>query len=150
MRTLSILAVLAAVQIGSAWAIGEMNVARPGGAFATIEAQSAGSCERLCVEDTLCMAWSFQGNLCELKAVVPAPIARDGIISGISPRAPNSMRTQPALRNTTADGFLPDAAATAVVGAEARPIAAMAEYDVSDQLLGGLDGDEKRGARLGN
>jgi hypothetical protein len=148
MRTLSILAVLAAVQIGSAWAIGEMNVARPGGAFATVEAESAGSCERLCVEDTLCMAWSFQDNLCELKAVVPTPIARDGIISGISPRAPASMRSQPALRDTTADGVFLDTAP--VVGTEARPIAAMAEYDVSDQLLGGLDGDEERSARLGN
>jgi hypothetical protein len=150
MRTLSILAVLAAVQIGSAWAIGEMNVARPGGAFATIDAESAGSCERLCVEDTLCMAWSFQDNLCELKAVVPTPIARDGIISGVSPRAPASMRTQPALRDTTAGGSFPDTAAAPVVGTEARPIAAMAEYDVSDQLLGGRDGDEERSARLGN
>jgi hypothetical protein len=148
MRTLSILAVLAVLQIGSAWAIGEMNVARPGGAFAAIEAESAGSCERLCVEDTLCMAWSFQNNLCELKAVVPTPIARDGIISGISPRAPASMRSQPALRDTTADGFFRETAPGAA--AEPGPTAAMAEYDVSDQLLGGLDGDEERSTRLGN
>jgi hypothetical protein len=150
MRTLSILAVLAAAQIGAAWAIGDMNVARPGGAFATIEAESAGSCERLCVEDTLCMAWSFENNLCELKAVVPMAVTQDGVISGISARAPASLHAQPLLRETTAVEPFPDANAVAVTEEEAQPFAALAEDDLSEQLLGGLEDDEGLRARLGN
>lgn len=148
MRTLFILAALAAVQLGAAWAIGDVNVARPGGAFATLEAESPGSCERLCVEDTLCMAWSFNNNLCELKAVVPASITQNGVISGISARAPASLRAQPALRETMPVAAAPDIFAEAIVAAEAP--SASAEEDISDQLLGGLEGDEDLRARLGN
>ena len=72
MRYLAPLLVLIIAQIGAAWALGDSNVARPGGAFATIEAETAAACERACADDTLCMAWSFHANACELKAIVPA------------------------------------------------------------------------------
>jgi hypothetical protein len=150
MRIISILAVLAAAQIGAAWAIGDVNVARPGGAFATLEAESAGSCERLCVEDTLCMAWSFKDGLCELKAVVPAAIAQNGVISGISSRVPVSLRAQRPLRESTAIEALPAPSQVAAVEADAQLIEATAEDDISDQLLGGLEGDEDLRTRLGN
>lgn len=151
MRTFLILTALAAAQIGAAWAIGDVNIARPGGAFATLEAESAGSCERLCVEDTLCMAWSFDENLCELKAVVPAPIAQTGVISGISSRAPNALRAPPRLRESTSlETYLVEPSASAVVEANALPIATAVEDNVSDQLLGGLEAEEDLRTRLGN
>jgi hypothetical protein len=94
MRYLAPLAVLIVAQIGAAWAVGDSNVARPGGAFATIEAASAAACERACADDALCMAWSFEANACDLKAIVPAALEHEGIISGISTRAPASMRVR--------------------------------------------------------
>lgn len=143
MRTLSILAVLALAQAGAAWAIGDLNTARPGGAFSTVAAESAGSCERLCVEDTLCMAWSFRDNLCELKAVVPAPVAQDGTVSGVAPRAPASLRVHAPLRDFAAIDPLPDIALAEVAGPLASPAAG---DDISDQLLGGPESGE--GLRL--
>lgn len=94
MRCLVPLAVVVVAQIGAAWALGDSNVARPGGTYATVEADSAARCERLCADDTLCMAWSHQANSCELKAIVPPATARGGITSGVSLRAPASMRVR--------------------------------------------------------
>lgn len=134
MRYLVSFALIAIAQIGAAWAVGESNVARPGATFATLEATSAAACERLCTDDGLCMAWSFHANSCELKAVVPAAIAQDGVVSGVSQRAPAAMRaryTPPAepveLRETSADDF-------------AAP--APAEDDISTALLGGPEPEE--------
>lgn len=147
MRFLIPLAVLAAAQIGAAWALGDVNIARPGGTFATAEAETPAACERLCADDTLCMAWSFQANSCELKAVVPAAITRDGVISGVSSRAPAAMRVRfedppvPAATIAAAHELdTPDAPA-----AEAAP-----EDDVSLALLGGPESDEGLRTRLGN
>lgn len=94
MRYLAPLAILILTQIGAAWAVGDANVARLGGSFATIEAASAAACERACADDTLCMAWSFHANSCELKAIVPAATPLEGVISGVSARAPASMRVR--------------------------------------------------------
>lgn len=92
MRYLAPIIVLILAQIGAAWAVGDTNIARPGGSFATVEATSPAVCARACADDTLCMAWSFEANSCELKAIVPVAISRDGVISGVSARAPASMR----------------------------------------------------------
>lgn len=136
MRYIISFALIAIAQIGAAWAIGETNVARPGATFATLEATSAAACERLCADDGLCMAWSFHANSCELKAVVPAAIAQEGVASGISPRAPAALRAryippaEPAvLRDTSAHDF-----------AETAP--APTEDDISMALLGGPEPEE--------
>lgn len=151
MRTLTILAALITAQIGAAWALGDINTARPGATFSTVEAESAGSCERLCVQDTLCMAWSFHDNLCELKAVVPAAVAQDGAISGVSARAPASLRRQARIRETTIVAALETSALAPPVepGALSEPTAAT-DSDISDQLLGGLETDGGIRERLGN
>lgn len=145
MRYWALLFVLLAAQAGAAaWAIGEHNVARPGGAYSTLDAQSAEACERLCAEDSLCMAWSFQANACELKAIVPAAIAQAGAVSGVSRRAPASMRVMPPQPSAQ-----PAAAERPAVLAQApEPIAGA--YDPSRDLLGGPDADEGLRTSLGN
>lgn len=144
MRYLIPLAVIIAAQIGAAWAVGDNNVARLGGTYATIEAETAAGCERLCADDTLCMAWSFQANSCELKAIVPAATEREGIISGVSLRAPASMRVR---------FEQPVVAAPMIEAHEDEPAAIAAEatlqQDVTLALLGGPEGEDLRGG-LGN
>ncbi|MBL8545620.1 MAG: hypothetical protein JNL81_04105 [Hyphomonadaceae bacterium] len=146
MRYLVPLAVLIVAQIGAAWAIGEADVARPGGAFATIEAASPDVCERACADDTLCMAWSFQAHSCELKAIVPAAIERQGVISGVSARAPASMRarfepppppvTAPVI--TTHEEDEPAIFATETTHADDASLALLGGPDTEEGLRGGL------------
>ncbi|MGD9979879.1 MAG: hypothetical protein AB7H66_15120 [Hyphomonadaceae bacterium] len=143
-----ILAALMLAHVGAAWALGEPNTARPGAAFAILEAESAGACERLCVEDTLCMAWSYRDNLCELKAVVPRAIAEDGSVSGVSARAPASLRTTP-MREAMAEERSPLQPPASVESAT-ETIRLAAEADLSDQLLGGLSPEGDLRVRLGN
>jgi hypothetical protein len=144
MRKLAALAIVVIAQIGAAFALGEANTARPGATFATIEAETPAACERLCSDDTLCMAWSFHGNACELKAVVPRATAQDGAFSGISTRAPASLRARPepqpltALRDTTEPE--PELAAAAPPP----------EDDTSMALLGGPLTAEHSRAPIGN
>jgi hypothetical protein len=140
MRYLVSLAIIIIAQAGAAWATGDLNTARPGAAFATIEAESAAACERLCADDTLCMAWNFHANSCELKAVVPPAVAQEGVISGLSTRAPASLRTR--LAPTPAPQ--PEQASAAEEQATEPP----PEDEVSLALLGGPDPSE--GLRLGN
>ncbi len=147
MRYLAPLAVIILAQIGAAWAIGDANVARPGGSFSTIEVESPAACERACADDTLCMAWSFQANSCELKAIVPAAVDREGVISGVSARAPGSMRVRFEQR--------PPNALNPVVSAheEDEPAAFASEgahVDAALALLGGPDTEEALRGSLGN
>ena len=135
MRYLASLAVVVIAQAGAAWALGDLNTARPGATFATVEAANPAACERLCADDTICMAWSFHANACELKATIPAAIAQDGVISGISARAPASLRVRyeppapPTPEPETMEAFSEEAFATV---AAHEP-----EDDLSLALLGG-------------
>ncbi|MEZ5960195.1 MAG: PAN domain-containing protein [Hyphomonadaceae bacterium] len=129
MRYIVSLALIAIAQMGAAWAIGEPNVARPGATYATTEAATPAACERLCTDDGLCMAWSFQANSCELKAVVPAAIPQDGVISGVSHRAPAALRARYA---PVQEPATPQAR---IEFAEAAP--APVEDEISMALLGG-------------
>ena len=144
MRYLIPLAVLLLAQIGAAWAIGETNVARPGASFTTVETETAAACERLCADDTICMAWSFRGSTCELKATVPAAVQETGAISGLSARAPASMRTRIAMPAPA-----PSVAPIIADEGQAAPISAP-EDEVTMALLGGPEGDEGLRSRLGN
>lgn len=147
MRYLVPLAVLILAQIGAAWAVGDTNLARPGGAFATIETATAAACERACADDTLCMAWSFQASACELKAIVPAAIAREGVVSGVSARAPASMR----IRYEPAPPPVIEPARDSLARAESAPPAAQtAQTDVAFALLGGPETDSGLRGGLGN
>ncbi|MCX7359803.1 MAG: PAN/Apple domain-containing protein [Alphaproteobacteria bacterium] len=144
MRYLIPLAVLTVAQIGAAWAIGDNNVARPGGSYATVEADTAVACERLCADDTLCMAWSYQANSCELKAIVPAATERQGVTSGVSLRAPTSMRVR----------YEAPVATPVITAHEDEPALPAAEatphQDIELALLGGPEpGGDLRGG-LGN
>ncbi|MBX3430750.1 MAG: hypothetical protein KF779_14295 [Hyphomonadaceae bacterium] len=147
MRYLFLLAAIAAAQVGAAWAIGDTNVARPGGSYATIEADSVAGCERLCADDTLCMAWSYQANSCELKAIVPTPTEREGVTSGVSLRVPASLRAP----HSQAP---PPSAAPAIAAHEDRaPGAVMTAdppQDLSLALLGGPSTEESLRGGLGN
>ena len=141
MRYLIPLAILIVAQIGAAWAVGDNNVARLGGSYATVEAETAAACERHCADDTLCMAWSFHANACELKAIVPAAVTETGVISGVSVRAPASMRAL----------VLP-APAPQTVAMESEPPPPQAETDdtVALALLGGPEDEQGLRSRLGN
>lgn len=145
MRFLLPVVVVIAAQIGAAWAISQENVARPGGTYATVEAETVAACERRCADDTICMAWSFHANSCELKAIVPAAIEQHGIVSGVSARAPASMRAR----------FEPSPPQAATIEAhefeaEAPAAAAAPEDEISVALLGGPETEQDLRARLGN
>lgn len=149
MRYLASLAVILVAQAGAAWALGELNTARPGATFATVEASSAAACERLCADDTICMAWSFHANSCELKAIVPAATAQDGVISGVSQRAPASMRVrvEPAPTPTPAPEPGPGSAFEHAFAAAAPPAV---EDEISLALLGGPEDESGLRARREN
>jgi len=143
MRYILPLAVLLLAQGGAAWATGDTDRARPGGAFSTQPAESVAACERLCADDTLCMAWSFRAGACELKANVPLAVAQTGTTSGVSLRAPASMRTPPQLA----------AAARAAAQTEPPPLATSepaGEDPLAMALLGGPESDQELRSRLGN
>jgi|CXWL01.1.fsa_nt_gi hypothetical protein len=73
--------------------ISERDIARPGGSYATLAIADAGACEALCARDTLCLAWTYRADaMCELKAVIPPPVAVAGAHSGLSARAPEFAR----------------------------------------------------------
>jgi len=132
MRYLASLAIIVIAQAGAAWALGDFNTARPGATFATVEAANPAACERLCADDTICMAWSFHANACELKATVPAAISQDGVVSGVSARAPASLRVRyqpPAPPQPAPEAAFED---TFVAATPAEP-----EDDLSLALLGG-------------
>lgn len=128
MRYLASLAVILIAQAGAAWAFGDLNTARPGATFATMEAANPAACERLCADDTICMAWSFHVNACELKATIPAAIAQEGVISGISRRAPASLR----VRHDPAAPPAPPPEATEIPSEETFAI--IAEHEPEDEL----------------
>lgn len=144
MRIFVPLVLILAAQIGAARAVGELNVARPGASFATVEAETATSCERLCADDTLCMAWSFHENSCELKAVVPAAIAQAGAVSGLSQRAPAAMRARLEPPLDTPAPML-ESAHSDTGTAEYPP-----EDEISLSLLGAPEDEHGLRARSGN
>ncbi|GAM98850.1 hypothetical protein U91I_02486 [alpha proteobacterium U9-1i] len=73
--------------------VGARGVARPGGAYVTLPSADASACAALCARDGLCMAWTQRVEpVCELKAVIPSPIAAPGVTSGLSARAPDFAR----------------------------------------------------------
>lgn len=144
MRYLLPLAILIVAQVGAAWAVGDNDVARPGGSYATVEAPTAAACERLCADDTLCMAWSHQANSCELKAIVPAATEREGITSGVSLRAPASLQVR---------YQRPEPVVAPVIAAHEEPAPVATEATPHQQLelalLGGPESEDLRGG-LGN
>lgn len=147
MRYSATLAVIVLAQIGVASAIGDANVARAAGAFATVEAASPALCERACEDDTICMAWSFQANVCELRATMPIASVREGVVSGFSRRVPAPVRARaeaprPAL---SAAGQAEQHAETAGAGLEIRN-----ETDASLALLGGPETEQGLRGGLGN
>lgn len=146
MRYLVTFAVVALAQAGAAWAIGDFNVARPGGAYATVEAETPAACERICADDTICMAWSFQANACELKAIVPAAHAQNGAISGVSARAPTSLRVQFEAPATATSATV----VTEIHEEDAPASAPMPEDEISMALLGGPEGVDGLRPSLGN
>ena len=144
MRYFAPLLVLVIAQVGAAWAVGDPNVARPGGSFSTVQAETPAACERLCTDDTLCMAWSFHANSCELKAIVPAAVTQEGVISGLSHRAPASMRARLELPQTA------PAAPSVTDETEPATVEAPPEDEISLALLGGPEAEEGLRTRLGN
>jgi hypothetical protein len=146
MRALFSLAVLLLAQAGAAWAVGEANTARPGATYSTVRSDSAAGCEQLCAGDTICMAWSFRANSCELKATIPASVAQEGASSGVSIRAPAHLRVRHEAPPASASA--PATAAEIVLEADA-PAAGVGEDEISLALLGGPEPEGLR-SRLGN
>jgi hypothetical protein len=149
MRSVFPMAVLFIAQAGAAWAVGEANMARPGATYSTIDADDATACERLCADDTICMAWNFRENTCELKATVPAEVAQSGATSGVSARAPGYLRVR--YEAPAAAAPTPSTTANPVLEAELPSTApSLEEDDVSLALLGGPEPEEGLRNRLGN
>jgi hypothetical protein len=136
----------ARAQAGAAWAAGDFNVARPGGAYGNVEAETPAACERICADDTICMAWSFQANACELKAIVPAAHAQNGAISGVSARAPASLRVRfEAPAPATSPAIVAD-----IHEEDAPASAPPPEDEISMALLGAPETAEGLRGSLGN
>lgn len=146
MRSIFPLAVLLIAQVGAAWATSEPNMARPGATYTSIEATDAGACERACAEDTICMAWSYRESACELKATVPPAIIQTGSASGVSARAPNSLRFRSAPPDDAASP--PALAEIETEGDGSTPMGA--DDDLSMALLGGPEPERELRHRLGN
>mgnify|MGYP001357910258 CR=1 FL=1 len=115
-----------------------------GGAYASLPAADAAACARLCADDALCMAWSFQdARLCHLRATAP-PEAPTGLAHGLSERASGELRRM-LIRDSDILGptasqadAAPPEASTGVI-----PAAQLDEADALDgMLLGGLETDE--------
>jgi hypothetical protein len=95
----------------------EEGVARPGGVYATPQADDPQACRQACADDALCMSWTFRlepAPACELKAVIPAPVEDTRAISGLAARAPDFARlvTPQRLGEPTVIVPLPSLAAT--------------------------------------
>lgn len=95
MRLISIPVIFAA-----ALALAAFEAPGEAGAYASAPAQSVEACARICAEDTLCMAWTHAQNTCALRATVPANMSLAA--SGLSPRAPQSLRPAPITRLASA------------------------------------------------
>jgi hypothetical protein len=147
MRILFPLALLAAAQIGAAWAIGEPNTARVGGVLATAATETAEGCERLCRDDTLCMAWTFEAGLCRTSANVPSVVTRAGAVSGLSARAPRTMQAPVVSLSAPPPAPIVDDEPFAENAAPAPPTPT--EDLISAELLGGPEEEDLR-TRLGN
>jgi len=116
--------------------IGARDTARPGGSYATLPSADAANCARLCTADGLCMAWTQRADaMCELKAVVPAPVTMQGAISGLSARAPDFARRVAVAAATPATAEIATEPAI-----EVKTTAADAPSEVA--LLGGLTDTE--------
>ncbi len=123
--------------------IGESDAARPGGTYTTLATPDVAACARLCTDDSICMAWTYRGNACELKAVAPPSVAETGSRSGLSQRAPAFLRQVSA--STPEDGSSPPTTsriASSIVLSTA-PVAA-GDAVLNDELLGGLEGQGLR------
>lgn len=137
MRIALVLFTMIALQAAAAWGAGDTGVARPGASYASTPMEAPAACERACRDDGLCMAWSHAEGVCELKAVVPAPLARAGASSGLSQRAPGSVRQQ---------------FAASVPAALPQPLAPPVTVTASleDALLGGPEASQELRPALGN
>lgn len=122
-------------------------MARPGGTYSSVEADNAVACARVCADDTICMAWSFRENTCELKATVPAQVAQSGATSGVSARAPGYLR----VHYETPVAAAPATSAEVSIEADTQATTtSVEEDDVSLALLGGPEPEEGLRNRLGN
>jgi hypothetical protein len=74
--------------------IGESDLARTSGVYASFTAPDAAACAQICSRDSICMAWTYRSAArgCALGAVVAAPISEAGARSGLSARAPTFSR----------------------------------------------------------
>jgi len=111
--------------------------AASGGVYASSPSRDAAACARLCADDGLCMAWSYQADgACELRATVPQ--AQSGVAFGLSRRAP-------ALRTSVPDAPALEEPAAPIAEPTPEPatplVTAASEDDLSGQLLGGLEED---------
>ncbi len=75
----SLLAASVAVSVASAAS------AEASGAYATVTLPNRETCVQVCEDDSLCMAWRFDGDLCSLRAT--APQAPPAGYAGLSSRA---------------------------------------------------------------
>jgi len=86
--------VIAAAATLAVIALAAFDAPRANGAYTTTNAADAIACARLCTSDTLCMAWVYTENACALRATVPTNLPAN-VASGVSTRAPQSLRPQP-------------------------------------------------------
>ncbi|MGE0596601.1 MAG: PAN domain-containing protein [Hyphomonadaceae bacterium] len=125
--------------------IGDWNVDRPGAVYTSLRVDGALACAALCAEDGICMAWTLRERTCELKAVAPAPIWAEGVVSGLSMRAPSFAR-----RTVLTAHAAPPSAQTVATALPANvfpadeliePLSETALLNADEALLGGPQND---------
>ena len=114
----------------SAAALLSAHAGERSGAYAVLAFDNPQACARACEDDTLCVAWSFQGEECAQFATAPQDFTV-GPNANLSSNAPRFIRTQ----------FAPHAAAPAsspniVTTAKPQPVAETHD-EASLVLLGG-------------
>jgi hypothetical protein len=115
------------------FALALASEANAAGAYLSSPTRDSAACARLCADDGLCIAWSYTAEgACQLRA--NAPEGPSGIASGVSARAPGTLRQ--AFVNH-APAVAPSPAPAAPESAAAAAVAPIGDDSADAELLGG-------------
>lgn len=141
-------AFIAAVSLGAViTAATASEPPRAPGAYVSLTTADAAACARACVDDGICMAWSFhRDSQCQLSAVVTAPNSQ-ALAAGFASRAPTFLHP-PAPIVQAENANVPARAAPLPPPAATEDLSPVATTENDSLLLGGpAEGDLRLGLR---
>jgi len=82
-------ALVSAISFTAIATVAAATETRVAGAYASLTVANAAACARACLDDGICMSWSYhRDNSCQLSAVVAATSHSQALATGFAPRAP--------------------------------------------------------------